>query len=326
MKIVVTGVAGFIGMFVAKRLAQLGHEVIGIDNMEPSYSRQLKYDRLQQVSPYANFSFYPIDLTNQAALLEIFETHQVDKVIHLAARTGVRKSLKEPHAYIQSNVVGFLNILESCRIYDIKHLVYASSSSVYGNNKKMPFSVEDRVDHPLSIYAVTKRSNELMAYSYSHLYQLPTTSLRFFTVYGPWGRPNMAPFLFTKAILQNEPIKVFNYGDMLRDFTYIDDIVESIIRVLSQIPLPHDIPYSIYNIGNSSPIRLLDFIATLEECLGKKAIKHFLPLQDGDVYATYANVDSLTGAIGFRPSTPLKEGVDAFVKWYKGYYGDTISL
>jgi UDP-glucuronate 4-epimerase len=329
----VTGVAGFIGFHVAQQLLARGDTVTGIDNVNPYYDVRLKEDRLALLSGHERFTFHRIDLTDHRAVADLFAQQRPERVIHLAAQAGVRYSLTNPHAYIDSNLVGFLHILEGCRHTQVQHLVYASSSSVYGANTKMPFSIHDNVDHPVSLYAASKKANELMAHTYSHLYALPTTGLRFFTVYGPWGRPDMALFLFTKAILAGEPIDVFNHGKMQRDFTYIDDIVEGVIRVLDCLPQPnsswsgHDpdpgtsaAPYRLYNIGNFQPVELLDFIATLERCLGRTAEKRLLPMQPGDVPATYADVDDLMRDVGFRPSTPLSVGIPRFVEWYRGYY------
>ncbi|ACK67828.1 NAD-dependent epimerase/dehydratase [Rippkaea orientalis PCC 8801] len=322
--ILITGAAGFIGFHLSQKLLHQGATIIGIDNLNSYYDVSLKKARLQQIETDKNFRFYQLDIANRKTISELFTQHTFDYVIHLAAQAGVRYSLENPHAYVDSNLVGFVNILEGCRHGRIKHLVYASSSSVYGANKKIPFSTEDNVDHPISLYAATKKANELMAYTYSHLYRLPTTGLRFFTVYGPWGRPDMAYFMFTKAILAGEPIKVFNNGKMKRDFTYIDDIVEGIIRVMNRIPNPLEselgVPYKVYNIGNNQPVELLKFIEILETCLGKKAIKNFLPMQPGDVPMTYADIDDLMKDVGFRPDTPLEIGLEQFVCWYQTYY------
>ena len=335
--ILVTGAAGFIGYHLSKRLLEEGQQVVGVDNLNPYYSVQLKQDRLQQLQAYPSFTFYPVDLADGKKVDEIFRVHAPDAVVNLAAQAGVRYSLVNPHAYVESNLVGFVNILEGCRHHGVKHLVYASSSSVYGANTKMPFSVHDNVDHPVSLYAASKKANELMAHTYSHLYQLPTTGLRFFTVYGPWGRPDMALFLFTEAILKDEPIKVFNYGRMKRDFTYIDDIVEGVVRVMRHIPSPNPdwsgdapdpgssyAPYRVYNIGNDQPVELMEMIALLEQALGKEAKKEFLPMQPGDVPATWADVTDLMQDVGFKPATPLKEGIQRFVAWYCTYYGVTV--
>jgi UDP-glucuronate 4-epimerase len=333
MQVLVTGVAGFIGFHVARRLLDRGDTVVGIDNLTPYYDVRLKEARLRHLIDRERFTFLRLDLADRSGMDTAFRTVQPQRVVHLAAQAGVRYSLTNPHAYIESNVVGFLHVLEGCRATQVEHLVYASSSSVYGANTKMPFSVHDNVDHPVSLYAASKKANELMAHTYSHLYQLPTTGLRFFTVYGPWGRPDMALFLFTRAILAGEPIEVFNYGKMRRDFTYIDDIVEGVVRVLDTVPRPNPswsglapdpgtsrAPYRIYNIGNNRPIELLHFIEVLESCLGRKAEKRFLPLQAGDVPETYADVDDLTQDVGFRPSTPIHEGIARFVAWYRDYY------
>jgi UDP-glucuronate 4-epimerase len=333
MKVLVTGAAGFIGFHLSKKLLENGIEVVGLDNLNEYYDVLLKQDRLIQLRDYSNFSFLEIDLADRTGMENLFSTQKFEIVINLAAQAGVRYSLKNPHAYVDSNLVGFMNILEGCRHHEVKHLVYASSSSVYGANTKMPFSVHDNVDHPVSLYAATKKANELMAHTYSHLYGLPTTGLRFFTVYGPWYRPDMALFLFTKAILAGEPINVFNHGNMQRDFTYIDDIVEGVIRVMNKIPESNvawnsdrpdpgtsKAPYRLYNIGNNSPVQLMHLIGVLEECLGQKAKKNILPMQPGDVVATYADVDDLTAAVGFKPSTPIETGVAKFVDWYREYY------
>lgn len=334
----VTGAAGFIGFHLSKRLLNEGCSVIGLDNLNDYYDVNLKKDRLNILKEHEQFKFKYVDLKDKEKLENIFKESKIDIVVNLAAQAGVRYSLQNPDVYIQSNVVGFLNILEMCRHYKIEHLVYASSSSVYGLNIKMPFSVHDNVDHPLSLYAATKKSNELMAHTYSHLYGLPTTGLRFFTVYGPWGRPDMALFLFTEAILNDKPIKVFNYGKMKRDFTYIDDIIEGVIRVLNNPPQPNpnwdkthpdpgtsSAPYKVYNIGNNNPVELMKFIETLEDKLGNKAKKEFLPMQDGDVPETYADIDDLVKDFGFKPSTSLNDGIKRFVEWYKEYYKTSFS-
>ena len=333
MKILVTGAAGFIGSTASLRLLARGDEVVGLDNMNDYYEVTLKESRLARLTSHANFRFVKLDVGNRAGMEALFATEKFDKVIHLAAQTGVRYSLQNPHAYIDSNVVGFTNILEGCRHNKVAHLVYASSSSVYGGNTRMPFSEHDSVDHPVSLYAATKKANELMAHTYSHLFNLPTTGLRFFTVYGPWGRPDMALFLFTKAILEGRPIDVFNHGNMQRDFTYVDDIVEGVIRVLdkhaavnpeyeaiSADPATSNAPYRIFNIGNNNPVPLLDFIGAIENALGQKAEKRLLPLQDGDVPATYANTDLLNDWVGFVPGTTIAEGVGRFITWYRDYY------
>ena len=333
MRILVTGVAGFIGFHVAQRLLARGDTVVGIDNLNPYYEVRLKEDRLANLSNCEGFHFLRLDLIDREGMNRLFTEHKPDRVVHLAAQAGVRYSLTNPHAYIESNLVGFLHILEGCRHTSVTHLVYASSSSVYGANTKMPFSIHDNVDHPVSLYAASKKANELMAHTYSHLYKLPTTGLRFFTVYGPWGRPDMALFLFTRAILSGQPIKVFNEGRMRRDFTYIDDITEGIVRVLDTIPQPHptwssrhpdpgtsNAPYRLYNIGNNQPVELLDCIAVLERCLGRKAEKQLLPMQPGDVPETYADIEDLMRDVGFRPSTPITIGIARFVEWYRSYY------
>jgi UDP-glucuronate 4-epimerase len=336
MKILVTGAAGFIGFHVSQRLLARGDEVIGLDNLNAYYDPRLKEERLRQLRDQAGFEFVKLDIADRDGIARLFVEDKPTRVIHLAAQAGVRYSLKNPESYIDSNLVGFLNILEGCRHQEIEHLVYASSSSVYGANRKLPFSVDDDVDHPVSLYAATKKANELMAHTYSHLYGLPTTGLRFFTVYGPWGRPDMALFLFTKAILAGEAIDVFNYGKMQRDFTYIDDIVEGVVRVLDHIPharpelatstqrlTPAEsaAPYTIYNIGNHSPVELLTFIDTLEKALGKTTSKNLLPMQPGDVPSTCADVEALMRDVGFTPATPIDSGISRFVAWYRDYYG-----
>ncbi len=331
-KILVTGAAGFIGFHTARRLLARGDSVVGLDNVNDYYSVQLKLDRLKQLESVPGFRFVKLDLAD-AAIARFFAEEQFDVVINLAAQAGVRYSLTNPGAYVSSNLAGFTNILEGCRHTGVKHLVYASSSSVYGANTQMPFSVHQNVDHPVSLYAATKKANELMAHTYSHLFRLPTTGLRFFTVYGPWGRPDMALFLFTEAILARRPIDVFNHGRMRRDFTYIDDIVEGVVRVADRVPQPDSAwsganpdpgtssaPYRVYNIGNNRPVELLQMIAMVEQCLGRTAVKNFLPMQPGDVPETYADVDDLVRDTGFRPSTPLEAGIARFVKWYKEYY------
>ncbi|MGX5726581.1 NAD-dependent epimerase [Metapseudomonas otitidis] len=323
MKVLVTGVAGFIGMHVAKRLLDRGDQVVGVDNLNPYYDPLLKKRRLKQLESYKEFSFFKGDIADAAFVSKIFFDLKPHKVINLAAQAGVRYSLENPSAYVQSNLVGFANILEGCRNTCVKHLVYASSSSVYGANTKVPFSVEDSVDRPVSLYAATKKSNELMAHSYSHLFNLPTTGLRYFTVYGPWGRPDMAPWLFTSAILEGRTINVFNHGKMLRDFTYIDDIVDGTVGVLDRIPeeglegVQGSAPYSIYNVGNNSPVPLSDFISCIESAVGIVAKKKYLPMQDGDVPNTYADINALKLAIGFVPRTNLVEGIGSWVEWYK---------
>ena len=333
MYVLVTGVAGFIGFHVARYLLERGDTVVGIDNLNPYYDVRLKEARLALLTGHERFHFIQLDLADRPGMSELFVRRQPERVVHLAAQAGVRYSLTNPHAYVESNLVGFLHILEGCRQTQVQHLVYASSSSVYGANTKMPFSVHDNVDHPVSLYAASKKANELMAHTYSHLYTLPTTGLRFFTVYGPWGRPDMALFLFTKAILAGESVPVFNYGKMRRDFTYIDDIVEGVVRVLDSVPQPNPAwsgaapdpgtskaPYRLYNIGNNQPVELLRFIEVLEACLGRKAEKQFLPMQPGDVPETYADVDDLMRDVGFRPSTPITTGIARFVEWYRTYY------
>jgi UDP-glucuronate 4-epimerase len=332
-KILVTGAAGFIGFHLSKRLLASDYEVVGLDNLNDYYEVSLKESRLSKLKKLNNFSFRKIDLQSKDLIDKLFSTLQFDYVVNLAAQAGVRYSITNPYAYLDSNITGFLNILEACRNFPVKHLVYASSSSVYGANRKMPFSVHDNVDHPLALYAVTKKSNELMAHAYSNLYNIPTTGLRFFTVYGPYGRPDMALFLFTQAILEGKPIDVFNQGKMKRDFTYVDDIVEGIIRLIpkspegnkewggmSPDPATSFAPYKIYNIGNNSPVELLHFIEVLEDKLGKKAVKNFLPLQEGDVPETYADVDDLMRDVDFKPSTSIETGIGNFVTWYKDYY------
>ena len=332
MKYLITGAAGFIGFHLSKRLLEHGNSVVGIDNLNDYYDVNLKKFRLNELKGDPNFTFHRLDLVDRKGIEKLFTENKFDYVVNLAAQAGVRYSLTNPRAYIDSNIVGFLNILEGCRHSDIKHLVFASSSSVYGANTKMPFSVHQNVDHPISLYAATKKSNELMAHSYSSLYKLPCTGLRFFTVYGPLGRPDMAPFLFTRAILENRPVDVFNKGKMKRDFTYIDDIVEGVVRITVNIPVLDTgwnsdkpdpatsyAPYRLYNIGNNNPIELMQFIEVLEDCLGKKAEKNLLPMQPGDVHETCADVDDLIN-IGFKPSTPIEKGIKRFVEWYLDYY------
>jgi UDP-glucuronate 4-epimerase len=331
--ILVTGAAGFIGFHLCRRLLQDGCNVAGLDNVNDYYDPQLKNDRLAQLKQHANFKFFQTDLADVEGLNQIFSETPIDAVVNLAAQAGVRFSLINPQAYVNSNLVGFVNILEACRHNQIQHLVFASSSSVYGANTKMPFSVHHNVDHPVSLYAASKKANELMAHTYSHLFKLPCTGLRFFTVYGPWGRPDMALFLFTKAILEDKPIDVFNHGKMQRDFTYIDDIVEGIVRVLDKVPAPDPqwsgdhpdpgssyAPYKIYNIGNNNPVQLSDFISEIERAIGKTAVKNYMDIQPGDVPATYADIDSLKADVGFKPVTPLSQGIQKFIAWYKAYY------
>ena len=333
MKILVTGVAGFIGMHVTQRLLERGDEVVGVDNLNDYYDVKLKQDRLEQLKPFGKFRFIKLDIAERKTIADLFTQEKFERVINLAAQPGVRYSLKNPHAYISANIVGFTNILEGCRHHQVQHLVYASSSSVYGANSRMPFSVHDNVDHPVSLYAATKKASELMAHTYSHLYQIPTTGLRFFTVYGPWGRPDMSPSLFAGAILAGRPIDVFNQGKMQRDFTYIDDIVEGVVRVLDLQATPDArfdtskpdpatsyAPYRVYNIGNHEPVELMTFIKIIEEALGKEAAKNMLPMQAGDVVATYADVEDLKQAVGFEPKTPLRLGIAKFAAWYKNYY------
>ncbi len=358
MKILVTGTAGFIGFHLANRLLERGDEVIGLDNINDYYDVNLKYARLaeagiiftpqngtiqpssntnnttiQQSTKHPNYTFIQASLENKATIGHIFREHSFDAVVNLAAQAGVRYSLINPDSYIQSNIVGFTNLLENCRHHGVKHLVYASSSSVYGLNEQMPLSTSDNVDHPISLYAASKKSNELMAHTYSHLFGLPTTGLRFFTVYGPWGRPDMALFLFTKAITEGKPIQVFNHGDMVRDFTFVDDIVEGIVRVIDHPPKGNPnwegthpdpstspAPYKVYNIGNNNPVKLMDFIEAIEQELGLEAKKELLPIQPGDVPATFADVSDLEKDLGYKPQTPIQEGIRAFLKWYKGYY------
>jgi UDP-glucuronate 4-epimerase len=348
--ILVTGAAGFIGFHLSRRLLDEGTSVVGIDNLNAYYDVNLKKARLAILKKYDNFTFHKLNIANRRAVESLFSGQfkiqnskfkikessvaaSFDTVVHLAAQAGVRYSITNPYAYIDSNIVGFINILEGCRHHKVKHLVYASSSSVYGANTKMPFSIHHNIDHPVSFYAATKKANELMAHTYSSLYKIPTTGLRFFTVYGPWGRPDMALFLFTRAILEGKPIDVFNHGKMQRDFTYIDDIIEGVVRVAKKIPKPNKswngdapdpgtsyAPYKVYNIGNNNPVELMTFIETIEKCLGKKAKKNLLPLQAGDVPATYADVDDLMRDVGFKPATPIEVGIKRFVDWYREYY------
>ena len=353
MKILVTGTAGFIGFHLAKKLLERGDEVVGLDNINDYYDVNLKYGRLKELgiskdaieetltpnpytlsTVYKNHRFYKLDLADRQGMAKLFAEEKCDAVMHLAAQAGVRYSLENPHAYIDSNVVGFMNILEGCRQSDVKNLSYASSSSVYGLNQSQPFKTTDKTEHQVSLYAATKKSNEMMAHTYSHLYGIQTTGLRFFTVYGPWGRPDMAPMLFTDAILNNRPIKVFNNGKMSRDFTYIDDIVDGIIKVIDNPAEPNEnwnpkdpeissssAPYRLYNIGNNAPLPLMEFIGTLENALGKKAEKNFMPMQDGDVVSTYADVGGLMDDFGYKPDTKLSDGIDEFLKWYRAFYG-----
>ena len=333
MKVFVTGAAGFIGYHTAKALLDRGDEVVGLDNLNTYYDVRLKQARLAQLTGRNGFSFVKADLEDRVTISQLFEQHKFDRVVNLAAQAGVRYSLENPHAYIDANIQGFLNILEGCRHTEVAHCVFASSSSVYGANTKMPFSVSDSVDHPLSLYAASKKANELMAHTYAHLYRTPMTGLRFFTVYGPWGRPDMALFIFTKKILAGEPIDVFNHGRHARDFTYIDDIVEGVVRSLDKTaepdaawsgdhpdPATSNAPYRIYNIGNNAPVQLEHFISVIEHETGRKAIRNFLPAQPGDVEKTYANVDALTEAVGFKPATPIEEGIGRFVTWYRDHY------
>jgi len=332
-KILITGAAGFIGFHLAKRLLEEGREVVGLDNLNDYYDPALKKDRLAQLQKLPGFTHADIDLADRTAMPALFEQHGFDAVVNLAAQAGVRYSLVNPHSYVDTNLVGFVNVLEGCRHTGVRHLIYASSSSVYGANTNMPFSVHNNVDHPVSLYAASKKANELMAHTYSHLFGLATTGLRFFTVYGPWGRPDMALFLFTKAILENRPIDVFNNGNMERDFTYIDDIVEGVYRIIDHLPVPNPdwtgdapdpatsyCPWRVYNIGNNHKEKLMRYIEVLEECLGSTAEKNFLPLQDGDVPATYANVDDLVREVDFKPATTIEEGIRKFVDWYRDYY------
>ncbi len=332
-RVLVTGAAGFIGYHLCQQLIDRDVQVTGIDNMNPYYDVGLKKDRLKNIQTASNFEFVEMDMVDQSEMQKLFESRDFDVVVNLAAQAGVRYSLENPHAYVDSNLVGFVNILEGCRHNAVKHLVFASSSSVYGANTKMPFSVHHNVDHPVSLYAATKKANELMAHTYSHLYGLCCTGLRFFTVYGPWGRPDMALFLFTKAILENRPIKVFNHGKMQRDFTYIDDIVNGVVRVMGRLPQPNSgwrgdqpdpgtsyVPYKIYNIGNNNPVELIEFIRVIEDALKCEAKKEFLDMQPGDVPATFADVDDLIADVGFKPQTPITSGIPKFVDWYRDYY------
>lgn len=327
MKVLITGAAGFIGFHLTKRLLNDGYQVHGIDNLNDYYEVTLKYARLERLKHHKNFSFQLLDLVDRDGILQLFQAHKFDYVINLAAQAGVRYSLKNPHAYIDSNITGFVNLLEGCRNSNIQHLIFASSSSVYGANTKIPFSTQDNVDYPVSLYAATKKSNELIAHSYSHLYGIPTTGLRFFTVYGAWGRPDMAYFKFVKAIAEGTPIDIYNYGKMQRDFTFIDDIIEGVVRVMTKIPttntdvaLNSKAAYKLYNIGNNNPVELMQFIETIEQLLGCFAIRRFLPMQPGDVHMTYADVDDLMQAVGFKPETSLEEGLFRFIQWYREYY------
>ena len=333
MKILVTGAAGFIGFHTCEMLLGRGDEVVGLDNLNDYYDVRLKEARLARLSGRSGFRFHRLDLSDRAGMEALFAEEKPQRVIHLAAQAGVRYSIQNPHAYVDSNLVGFMNILEGCRHSGVEHLVYASSSSVYGANTTMPFSIHHTVDHPLSLYAATKKANELMAHTYSHLYRLPTTGLRFFTVYGPWGRPDMAMFLFTQAILAGQPIDVFNHGKMRRDFTYIDDIVQGVVRTCDQVasvnpdwngaapdPGTSSAPYRLYNIGNNQPAELMHIIGCLEKTIGKTVEKRMLPMQAGDVPATYADVEDLTKAVGFKPATPIEVGIERFVAWYREYY------
>ena len=335
MKVLVTGSAGFIGMHVCQRLLARGDIVVGVDNLNNHYDPKLKQARLAQITPHAAFRFKLLDIADRTAMANLFECEKFDRVVHLAAQGGVRYSVLNPHAYVDSNLVGFVNVLEGCRHHSVQHLVYASSSSVYGGNTKFPFSEDDPVDHPVSLYAATKRANELMAHSYSHLYGLPTTGVRYFTVYGPWGRPDMSPWLFSSAILEGRPIDVFNMGRMQRDFTYIDDIAEGTVRLLDLVfypnfrsasrqlnSLPNNTPHRIFNISSHSPVELLTFIQILEKELGKQVEKNYLPMQPGDVVATYGDVSAINSAIGFEPKTCLTEGVARWIDWYKGFACD----
>jgi len=334
MRYLVTGAAGFIGSHVCLRLLERGDEVVGIDDLNDYYDVTLKEARLQRLQKHAAFDFHRVGVEDRDAMASIFASEGCRRVVHLAAQAGVRYSLTNPHAYVDSNLVGFVNILEGCRHNDVEHLAYASSSSVYGANEALPFSVHDNVDHPISLYAATKKANELMAHTYSHLYGLPTTGLRFFTVYGPWGRPDMALFLFTKAILEDRPIQVFNHGNMSRDFTYVDDIVEGVLRVSDHVPVGNEAwsgtdpdpgtsraPYRVFNIGNNAPVKLMDMIGALETSLGKVAEKEFLPMQLGDVPATYADVNALVDWVDFKPETSIETGIENFVSWYREFYG-----
>jgi len=333
VKVLVTGAAGFIGMHVSQILLGRGDEVVGLDNLNDYYDPKLKHDRLARLTGKPGFSFVQMDVADRDGIAKLFAEQRFDRVVHLAAQAGVRYSIENPHAYIDSNIVGFTNILEGCRHNKVQHLTYASSSSVYGGNTQMPFSEHQGVDHPVSLYAATKKANELMAHTYSHLFGLPTTGLRFFTVYGPWGRPDMALFLFTKAIIEGRPIDVFNHGKMVRDFTFIEDIAEGVVRTLDRIAAPDpaydsniadparsNVPYRIFNIGNQNPTTLMAFIEAIESAVGREAQKNFMPLQDGDVPATHADVEELAQWTGFRPATPVVQGIQRFVAWYRDYY------
>ncbi len=334
MKVLVTGAAGFIGSFVSAKLLKRGDEVVGLDNLNDYYDVNLKRARLENLRAFDQFSFEKLDLADRSGMEQLFRREKFQRVVHLAAQAGVRYSIENPHVYVDSNVVGTLHVLEGCRHHDVEHLVYASTSSVYGANTRMPFSVHQNVDHPLSLYAATKKANELMAHTYSTLYQLPTTGLRFFTVYGPWGRPDMALFLFTRNILAGKPIDVFNYGNHKRDFTYVEDIAEGVVHALDHVARGNDdwssdepdpgtsrAPYRLYNIGNQRPVDLMKYIGLIEECLGREAEKNLLPLQPGDVPDTWADVEDLVRDVGYRPQTPVEEGVRRFVDWYLSYYG-----
>jgi UDP-glucuronate 4-epimerase len=331
--ILVTGAAGFIGYHVAHRLLEAGRPVVALDNINSYYDPKLKQARLAELGKFKGFTFVKLELADRAGMAALFGKHRFEHVVHLAAQAGVRHSLVDPYAYIDSNLVGFTNILEGCRHNGCRHLLYASSSSVYGSNTKMPFSVHDNVDHPLSLYGASKKANELMAHSYSHLFRLPTTGLRFFTVYGPWGRPDMAMWLFAKAIIAGEPIKLFNHGNMRRDFTYVDDVVEAVVRLVDHAPAPNpdwlgkapdpgssSAPWRVYNIGNNNPVELLAVVRLMEEALGKRAKRELLPMQPGDVPETYADVDDLMREVGFKPATPIAEGIGRFVDWYRSYH------
>ena len=333
MRILVTGAAGFIGARLSEMLLARGDEVIGLDNLNDYYDPALKAARLARLEAQPGFVFERLDVADRPGMASLFQRYQAPRIVHLAAQAGVRYSLQNPQAYVDSNLVGFMNVLEGCRTHGVEHLVYASSSSVYGANTRMPFSVHDNVDHPISLYAATKKANELMAHTYSSLYGIPTTGLRFFTVYGPWGRPDMAIFLFTRKILSGEPIDIYNYGQHRRDFTYVDDVVEGVIRTLDRPATPNpdwnsdqpdpgtsSAPYRLYNIGNNMPVALMEFIRTIEHCLGREAEKRFLPIQPGDVPDTYADVSALAADVGYRPGTPIAEGVAQFIAWYKQYY------